>query len=69
MNLVYSVIAGIICYVVGALIINQFCVALLNIPLLDQHAFTIRKILCIIWLIISIIVVILMCVFGEFGTN
>ena len=69
MDLVYSVIAGIICYVVGALIINQFCFELLNIPLLDQHSFTIRKILFIIWLIISIIVVILMCVFGKSGTN
>lgn len=45
-----------IIYICGAIFIQAFCVSVLvRIPLIDTFAFAIRNILCVIWLIISVV--------------
>jgi len=45
----------IISYVFGACIIQNICNSLSTIPLIDHHAWGIRNLLCIIWLIIVVV--------------
>lgn len=53
------VFAFIFTYLLGACAIHAFCVYFIaQIPLLDQYALSIRNFLCIVWLIITIIMVI-----------
>ena len=43
-------------YLLGAALIQWFCVSILaHIPLIDSHAYTIRNVLCFLFLIVLII--------------